>query len=100
MTFFSTTIIPTATPQIVMTNKNGITKATQIQVRVRSMGDATVISLGGSDSQDRRMTGAGDNVGIDTPLGKRYLDLRSLWISSDGTTPVVEIIGDSYGGVD
>jgi hypothetical protein len=42
------------------------------------------------------MTGAGDNISIDTPTGKRYMDVRTLFIASDGTTPVVEIMGDSF----
>jgi hypothetical protein len=96
MTFFSTTITPISTPQPLMSNKIGIERVTQLQIFVRSMGDATVISVGGTDTQDRRMTGAGDNISIDTPTGKRYMDVRTLFIASDGTTPVVEIMGDSF----
>ena len=96
MAFFSTTITPTATPQLVMANQSGITRATQIQINVRSMGDASYIAIGGLNSQDRRLNVAGANIGMDTPIGKRYLDLRTLFISSDGTTPVVEIIGDAF----
>lgn len=60
------------------------------------MGDATVISVGGRNSQDRQLTSAGTGISIDTPQGKRYLDLTTLFIISDGTTPVVEIFGESY----
>jgi hypothetical protein len=95
MVFFSTTITPTTVPALVMANKVGIVKAAQIQIVVRSMGTATYVAVGGSDSQDRRLTAVGSNVGIDTPLGKRYLDLRTLFISSDSNDAVVEIIGDS-----
>jgi hypothetical protein len=96
MTFFSTTITPISVAQPILANKIGIEQVTQIQIIVRSMGDATVISVGGTDQQDRRMTGAGDNISIDTPQGKRYINVRSLFIKSDGTTPVVEIIGDTF----
>jgi len=96
MVFFSTTITPTTAPQLVMANKPFITRATQIQIVVRDMGTATYVAVGGSDAQDRRLTGVGANIGIDTPLGKRYFDLRSLFIVSDTADAVVEIIGDTF----
>jgi len=95
MTFFSTLITPTTEAQPLMANKIAITRAAQIQIVVRDMGTATYVGVGGSDSQDRRLTGVGANVGIDTPLGKRYLDLKSLFIISDTADAVVEIIGDA-----
>ena len=96
MTFFSTTITPTTARQLIMINKPGIQRVTQIQIRIRSMGTATYVSIGGADTQDRRMTGAGDSIGIDTPLGKRYTDVTSLFIVSDTADAVVEIIGDTF----
>jgi hypothetical protein len=60
------------------------------------MGDATVINVGGRDSQDVQLSVAGDAIGMDTPFGQRYLDTRTIYITSDGTTPVVEIFGDTY----
>jgi len=98
MVFFSTILTPTAAnvPQPLMTNKIGITRATQIQISIRSMGTATYIGVGGTDTQDRRLTAVGENIGMDTPLGKRYLDLRTLFIVSDANDAVIEIIGDSH----
>jgi hypothetical protein len=98
MTFFSTTLTPTTAnvAQPLMTNKMGIERATQIQINIRSMGTATYVAIGGTDTQDRRLTGAGDNLGIDTPQGKRYMDLKSLFIVSDTNDAVIEIVGDSF----
>jgi len=99
MVFFSSTITPNTVAQPIMANKIGITRAAQIQIVVRSMGTATFIGVGGVDTQDRRLLGVGANIGIDTPLGKRYLDLRSLFIVSDTDDAVVEIIGDTFVGI-
>ena len=96
MTFFSTTITPTTTPQLLLTNKIGITKVTQIQIAVRSMGTSTYSAVGGRDEQSRRLTAVGDNIGMDTPLGKRYLDISALFIVSDTADAVIEIVGDTY----
>lgn len=98
MTFFSDEITATTSAQLVMANKPAIRKVVQIQVTIRSMGTATYVGLGGRDTQNKRLTVVGDNLSIDTPYGKRYLDLRSLFLSSDTADAVVEIIGDSYEG--
>ena len=96
MTFFSTTITPTTTPQQIMVNKAGITRVTQIQLAVRSMGSSTFSAIGGIDEQSRRLNAVGDNIGMDTPLGKRYLDISALFIVSDTADAVIEIVGDTY----
>lgn len=98
MVFFSTTITPDTTQQMLMVNQPAIKRATQVQIVVRDMGTATYVAVGGFDSQDRRLQGVGANIGIDTPLGKRYIDLTTLFVSSDTNDAVVEIIGDAYGG--
>lgn len=82
-----------------MQNKIAIRRATQILIVIRSMGTASYIALGGRDSQDRRLVGVGDALPIDTPLGKRYLDLTTLFCSSDTADAVIEVIGDSWEGV-
>lgn len=98
MVFFSTTITPTTAAQPVMTNKIGISRVVQIQIIVRSMGTATYVAVGGLDAQNRRLTTVGGNVSVDTPYGKRYIDIRSLFISSDTADAVVEVLGDTYEG--
>lgn len=97
MTFFSTTITPTTNAQQLMTNKPGIERVLQAQIYIRSIGTATYVGVGGRDSQDRRLTVAGANISIDIPMGMRYVDLRSLFVSSDTSDAVVEVLGDSYG---
>ena len=98
MSFFSSLITPTTAPQLIMTNKSGISRVTQIQIAVRSMGTSSFSAIGGVDEQSRRLTAVGDNIGMDTPQGKRYLDISKLFIVSDTADAVIEIIGDTYDG--
>lgn len=97
MPFFSTTLTVTTAAQAVTTNKQGVRRVIQMQIVVRSMGTATYIAVGGSDSQDRRLTSAGASVSITaekTDNGKLIpfnpLEIFAISDTSDG---VLEIFG-------
>lgn len=66
-----------------------------VAVKVRDMGDATIVSFGRSDIQNATLMAYGDTVIIDAPLGC-YLDLSELWISCNNDSAVVEISGTYY----
>lgn len=99
MAFFSTTLTPTTAVQKVMANKADLRRVTQVEISVRSMGTATYVGVGGRDSQDKRLTAAKDSVSMDTPLGKKYLNLDTVFVISDTADAVLEIFGDSWEGV-
>lgn len=61
-------------------------------------GGATYAAIGGEDSQEIRLTGVGDYWSIDTPAGKRYVDVRPIRVVSDAAGVVLEIIGDKFNG--
>jgi len=99
MTFFSSTLTASTTLQQLMANKRAIKKVTQISMIVRSMGTATYIGVGGHDTQDRLLKTVGDAISIDAPLGARFIDVSSLFVISDTSDAVLEIMGDTYTGV-
>lgn len=97
MAFFSTSITVPAGGIPLLSSIPGLKRVTQLQVTLRDLGaTSTYVAVGGPNSQDRRISVVGEGISIDTPLGKRYLDISSLFISSDSATAVVEIIGDTY----
>jgi hypothetical protein len=97
MAFFSTTLTVATTAKPLFTSLQGINKITQLQISLQTLGaTSTYVAIGGSNSQDRKLTAVGEGIGIDTPNGKLYIDPRSLFIVSDSGTAIVEIIGDTY----
>jgi len=99
MVFFSNALTVAAASQPVTKNLTAVRKVTQISLIIRSMGTATYVAVGGRGSQDRRLTTVGDSISIDAPLGSRYIDVSTLFVSSDTSDAVLEIIGDTYTGV-
>lgn len=98
MVFFSSTITALTTRQQLMVNRQAVKRVTQISVIVRSMGTATYVGIGGFDRQDRRLQTVGDSIAIDAPLGSKFIDVSSLFVISDTSDAILEIIGDSYMG--
>jgi len=94
MPFFSSTIIPTTAIKTILSNKSGLRGVKQININLRSLGDATYVAIGGSDAQSRRLVAVGDNISISPVANELYIDVNSIFIISDGTTPVVEIFGE------
>jgi len=98
MAFISTTITPKTAPVPILAGR-GISRVTQVLIKMRSAGTSTYVAVGGADSQSARIAAVGEGISFDTPRGKRYLDVRSLFISSDTADAVMEIIADTYEGI-
>jgi len=97
MSFFSTTLTTDTASQNLMKNRQGITKASQISISVRSMGTATYIAFGGVDSQDRRLTIVGESISISGEKvdgQTRTVNPSEIFVISDSNDAVLEIFGE------
>ncbi len=95
MSFFSTTLTVPISRVPVTNDKPLIRRVSQMQIIVRSMGTATYVALGGSDSQDRRLTSVGSSVSIGVEGSAKYFDPLRLFVSSDTADAVIEIFGEA-----
>lgn len=96
MSFFTNTITAGTTKKNLMENRQGLTKAIQFAVVVRSMGTATYVALGGTDSQDRRLTSVGAGISFSAVFPRKHVNPSSLFVVSDTADAVLEIIGETY----
>ena len=64
-------------------------------IRVRSMGTATYIAIGGINAREYRLTGLNQIYGYNCPLGS-VLNLSKIWIISDTADAVIEVIATEY----
>ncbi len=101
MAFFSFTITPTTTAQnitaqaiLVTGNSNGIARVKQFSLKVRSMGTATYVAVGGLNAQETRMVAIGDNIPFTPAFSSSRISINELFISSDTADAVVEVIGE------
>jgi hypothetical protein len=99
MSYFSNALTVTTVPQNLLANKPTISKVKQIAVKVRDMGTASYIAIGGVDTQDRRITAVGDGMSI-TPEQAggediHYIDINSIRVVSDTSDAVLEIFGEA-----
>lgn len=99
MSIFTTTVTVKTTIQSIMVNKPFLRNAVQYAVIVRSMGTATYVALGGSDSQDRQLKTVGDGVSLSTdmqrPVGRKWVNPAEMFCISDTSDAVLEIIGEA-----
>lgn len=96
MTFFSTTITPTTTIQQLLATKPNIRKCTALIASVRSMGTSTYTRIGGFDSQDKSLTAVRDYISMSVSGSQKWFDPYSLFIISDTSDAVIEILGETY----
>jgi len=95
MAFFSTTLTVLTSPLPILKNKPLIKRVTQVQLFVRSMGTASYIGIGGSDTQDRRLLSIGSSISISAEQ-KKYFNPLTIFAVSDTSDSVLEIMGESY----
>jgi len=96
MSFFSNTITPGTTKKNLMENRQGLTKAIQFSVVVRSMGTASYVGIGGTDTQDRRLTSVGQGVAISANFPRKWVNPSSLFVISDTADAVLEVLGETF----
>lgn len=95
MPFFSTSLTVISTKLPVTNNRPLVRRVSQMQIVVRNMGTATYIAIGGSDSQDRRLTSVGASVSIDVAGQGRYFDPLSIFVLANGANAAIEIFGEA-----
>lgn len=96
MPFFTNTLTPSTTTQNLMANRQGMTKAIQFSVVVRSMGTATYVALGGVDSQDRRLTSVGSGISVSANYPRRWVNPSEVFVISDTADAVIEVFGEAF----
>lgn len=95
MAFFSFTITPTTAVISITAAQPGIRRIRQCTITVRDMGTATYVSLGGGQSQERRLKNEGDNMQISPAPKFDSINLNEIFIVSDTADSVIEVFGES-----
>jgi len=94
MVFFSTTLTASTTIQSLMANRPGIIRASQVMIKVRSMGTASYVAIGGIDSQDSRLLSVGDATSVSGTPSNPTFNPSKIYVSSDTSDAVIEVLGE------